>query len=101
MDRIRERGMVPGLWIEPEVVGVRSPKAAELPDEAFFSRYGRRLTARGRHQLDLRHPAAVAHLDEAVDRLIAQFGLGYLKFDYNIEIGPGTDRCSRPRRCIR
>ena len=94
MDRIRERGMVPGLWIEPEVVGVRSPKAAELPDEAFFSRYGRRLTARGRHQLDLRHPAAVAHLDEAVDRLIAQFGLGYLKFDYNIEIGPGTDHAA-------
>lgn len=31
LDRIRERGMVPGLWLEPEVVGVRSPVAAELP----------------------------------------------------------------------
>ncbi|WP_051451032.1 glycoside hydrolase family 36 protein [Actinospica robiniae] len=91
MDRVRERGMKPGIWVEPEVVGVRSAAARTLPAEAFFARAGRRLTERGRHQLDLRDPAARAHLDAAVDRLIAQFGLGYFKFDYNIEIGPGTD----------
>ena len=95
MDRVRERGMVPGIWLEPEVVGVRSEAAHSLPDEAFFSRAGHRLTERGRHQLDLRHPAARAHLDEAADRLIARFGLGYFKFDYNIEIGPGTDRAAQ------
>jgi alpha-galactosidase len=65
--------------------------AASLPDEAFFQRAGRRLTERGRHQLDLRNPAARAHLDATIDRLVTQFGLGYFKFDYNIEIGPGTD----------
>lgn len=91
MHRVRERGMTPGIWVEPEVVGVRSTAARTLPEAAFFARAGRRLTERGRHQLDLRHPAARAHLDAAVDRLIAQFGLGYFKFDYNIEIGPGTD----------
>jgi alpha-galactosidase len=91
MDLIRERGMTPGLWLEPEVVGVRSPLARQLPDGAFFQRAGRRLTERGRHQLDFRHPAAREHLDATVDRLISEFGLGYLKLDYNIEIGPGTD----------
>jgi alpha-galactosidase len=91
MDLVRERGMTPGLWLEPEVVGVRSPMAQRLPDEAFFQRAGRRLTERGRHQLDFRHPAAREHLDAAVDRLVTEFGLGYLKLDYNIEIGPGTD----------
>ena len=90
-DLARERGMIPGLWLEPEVVGVRSPMATALPDEAFFQRAGRRLTERGRHQLDLRHPAARAHLDATIDRLVAEFGLGYFKLDYNIEIGPGTD----------
>ena len=35
LDHIRSEGMVPGLWIEPEVVGVRSPVAEELPLEAF------------------------------------------------------------------
>ncbi|MFF9775334.1 glycoside hydrolase family 36 protein [Streptomyces sp. NPDC013978] len=90
LDRIRERGMVPGLWLEPEVVGVRSAVAAELPPEAFFLRDGVRLAEQGRHQLDLRHPAARAHLDKTVDRLVGDWGVGYLKLDYNIVIDPGT-----------
>ncbi|GAA3804180.1 alpha-galactosidase [Streptomyces phyllanthi] len=91
LDHIRAAGMVPGLWLEPEVVGVRSPVAAALPDEAFFRRDGVRLVEWGRHQLDLRHPAARAHLDTVVDRLVRDHGVGYLKLDYNIDIGPGTD----------
>ncbi|MFE7442447.1 alpha-galactosidase [Streptomyces chartreusis] len=90
LDRIRERGMVPGLWLEPEVVGVRSPLAAALPPDAFFQRDGIRLTEQGRHQLDLRHPAARAHLDKAIDRIVGEWGVGYLKLDYNIVIAPGT-----------
>ncbi|MFF0143267.1 glycoside hydrolase family 36 protein [Streptomyces sp. NPDC005227] len=91
LDRIRDAGMVPGLWLEPEVVGVRSPVADALPDEAFFRRDGIRLVEWGRHQLDLRHSAARAHLDSVVDRLVRNYGVGYLKLDYNIDIGPGTD----------
>ncbi|MES5820265.1 alpha-galactosidase [Streptomyces sp. RG80] len=90
LDRIRERGMVPGLWLEPEVVGVRSPVAAALPPDAFFQRDGVRLAEQGRHQLDLRHPAARAHLDKTVDRIVGDWGVGYLKLDYNIVIAPGT-----------
>ena len=41
--------------------------------------------------LDLRHPAAGAHLDEMVDRLVDDWGVGYLKLDHNIDMGPGTD----------
>ncbi|MFJ9025988.1 alpha-galactosidase [Streptomyces sp. NPDC102259] len=91
LDRIRDAGMVPGLWLEPEVVGVRSPVADALPDDAFFRRDGIRLVEWGRHQLDLSHPAARAHLDAVVDRLVRDYGVGYLKLDYNIDIGPGTD----------
>ncbi|WP_129843344.1 glycoside hydrolase family 36 protein [Streptomyces sp. RFCAC02] len=90
-DRIRARGMVPGIWLEPEVVGVRSPIARTLPDEAFFQRHGARVVEHGRYHFDLRHPAARAHVDEVVDRLIADFGIGFFKFDYNIMPGPGTD----------
>ncbi|WP_231916126.1 glycoside hydrolase family 36 protein [Microbacterium karelineae] len=92
IDRIRSAGMRPGLWLEPEVVGVRSEVAQSLPPEAFYQRDGRRVTEWGRHQLDLRHPAAKAHLDSVVDRLVERFGLSYLKLDYNIDIGAGTDR---------
>jgi alpha-galactosidase len=90
LDAITKRGMTPGLWLEPEVVGVRSPLARTLPPEAFFRRGGLRVTEHGRHHLDLRHPAARAHLDEVVDRLVGEWGVGYLKLDYNINIGPGT-----------
>ncbi|ELS56897.1 glycoside hydrolase family 36 protein [Streptomyces viridochromogenes] len=90
LDRIRERRMVPGLWLEPEVVGVRSPVAAALPPDAFFQRDGVRLAEQGRHQLDLRHPAARAHLDKTVDRIVGDWGVGYLKLDYNIVVDPGT-----------
>ncbi len=90
-DRIRERGMVPGIWLEPEVVGVRSALARSLPDEAFFQRQGARVGEHGRFHLDFRHPAAVRHVDEVVDRLVEEFGVGYIKLDYNIMPGAGTD----------
>ncbi|MFI6488877.1 glycoside hydrolase family 36 protein [Streptomyces sp. NPDC050564] len=90
LDHIRERGMVPGLWLEPEVVGVRSPLATTLPDEAFFRRRGVRVLETGRYHLDLRHPAVRAHLDRVVDRLVDDLGVGYLKLDYNVDAGPGT-----------
>ena len=80
-----------GLWVEPEVVGVDSPVATSLPDEAFLLRHGRRVAEHDRYFLDLRHPAARAHLDATFDRLIDDLGVGFFKLDYNVTPGPGTD----------
>ena len=91
LDSIRSHGMVPGIWLEPEVVAVQSPVASELPDAAFFCRRGERVVEQGRFQLDLRHPAAREHLDSVVDFLVGDLRVGYLKLDYNINVGPGTD----------
>ncbi|GAA3595175.1 alpha-galactosidase [Nonomuraea rosea] len=91
LGHIRDLGMVPGLWLEPEVIGVRSPMADKLPPEAFLQRGGVRLAEHGRYHLDLRHPRAVAHLDQVVDRLVEELGVGYFKLDYNIDPGAGTD----------
>ncbi|QGN34704.1 glycoside hydrolase family 36 protein [Microlunatus sp. Gsoil 973] len=91
LDHIRDRGMVPGLWMEPEVVGTTSRAAEALPDSAFLQRGGVRIRERDRYLLDLRSPDAVAHLDSAVDRLINDLGVGYFKFDYNVTPGAGTD----------
>lgn len=92
LDHIRSAGMQPGLWLEPEVVGVRSPVALTLPDEAFLQRYGQRVVEHSRYLLDLRHPAAREHLDAVVDRLVGEHGVRYFKLDYNVTPGPGTDR---------
>jgi len=96
IDRIRARGMTAGLWLEPEVIGVNSPLALassgrSLPDSAFFSRGGIRLAEHGRHLLDLRDPAARAHVSDVIDRLVAEYGLGFIKMDDNTMTGPGTD----------
>ena len=91
IEAIRAEGMVPGIWIEPEVIGVRSPIAEVLPSEAFFTRNGERVVEQDRYQLDLRHPAAKGHLDRTVDFLVGELGVGYIKMDYNINVAPGTD----------
>ncbi|KQQ08263.1 glycoside hydrolase family 36 protein [Rathayibacter sp. Leaf296] len=91
IDRIHERGMISGLWLEPEVVGIGTAPARELPDSAFFSRGGVRLKDWGRYHLDLRHPAARSALDADLDALIRRYGIGYTKLDYNADIGSGTD----------
>jgi alpha-galactosidase len=91
LDRIRAAGMVPGLWLEPEVVGVNSEVARQLPADAFFQRGGQLVVEHGRYHLDLRHPAAVKHLDQVTDFLVGELGIGYFKFDYNIAVGPGPD----------
>ncbi|MFE5409453.1 NAD(P)-dependent oxidoreductase [Microbacterium sp. NPDC056569] len=91
VDEIHRHGLRSGLWLEPEVVGVRSPAAATLPDEAFFTRFGVRVQEHERFHLDFRHPAARAHLDATVDHLVAEYGISYLKLDYNINPGAGTE----------
>ncbi|MCQ3035668.1 MAG: alpha-galactosidase, partial [Bacilli bacterium] len=39
-DYIRSKGMKPGLWIEPEAVGVDSPIAKDFKDGSFFKANG-------------------------------------------------------------
>jgi len=94
LDHVRDRGMRPGLWLEPEVVGVRSPVTQQLPAEAFMSRGGQRVVEHSRYLLDLRHPAAREHLDSVVDRLVNDYGVAYFKLDYNVTPGAGTDRAA-------
>lgn len=88
---IRDAGMTPGIWLEPEAVGLDSPMSDRLPADAFFQRHGAPVVEQRRKHLDLRHPAARAHLDAVVDRLVDEHGIGFLKLDYNIEPGSGTD----------
>jgi alpha-galactosidase len=90
-DYIREKGMIPGLWLEIEVMGIGCPLAKEWEDECFFLRHGKRVIDHGRYQLDFRHPKVRAHATEVVDRVVNEYGVGYIKMDYNIEAGIGTE----------
>jgi alpha-galactosidase len=88
---IHDSGLGPGLWVEPEVIGVRSPMADVLPEECFMHRLGARIVEHDRYFLDLRSPAARDYLDRVFDRLVGQYGARYFKWDYNVTPGTGPD----------
>jgi alpha-galactosidase len=90
-DYIRSKGMIPGVWLEIEVMGINCALASKVPQDWFFVRHGRNIFDRSRYQLDFRNPEVVAHANEVIDRLIADYGVGYIKMDYNIEPGIGTE----------
>lgn len=91
LDYIRSKGMIPGLWLEIEVMGIHSPKLAEADDSWFFMRHGKRVKDRSRYQLDFRSPKVIAHANEVIARLVEEYGVGYIKMDYNINAGIGTE----------
>src|SRR5450755_1106061 len=91
LDRIRKAGMIPGLWIEPEVAGVRS-QLSQQPDSWFMMRHGKRVLKNDRYLLDFRSSDVVKYLDEVIDRLVRDYGVGYLKMDYNVDSLQGTDQ---------
>lgn len=90
-DYIRSKGMVPGVWLELEVMGIQCEKAKNAPDDWFFVRHGKRVFDRSRYQLDFRNPAVIEHVTEVIDRVVEEYGIGYIKMDYNIEPGIGTE----------
>ncbi|MCL4402828.1 MAG: alpha-galactosidase, partial [Acidobacteria bacterium] len=90
LGRIREKKLIPGLWLELEVAGIRSP-LKDKPDAWFFQRHGKRVIDHGRYLLDFRNPEVRGHADEVIDRLVRQYGAGYIKMDYNVTAGEGTD----------
>ena len=88
---IRSKGMVPGLWLELEVMGIKCGKAAEVPEDWFFTRHGKKVYDRSRYQLDFRNPEVREYTAGVIRRLVEEYGVGYIKMDYNIEPGIGTE----------
>lgn len=86
---IRDAGMIPGLWFETECVGQMSE---------CFQKTGWQLARDGfpiqvgvRRFWDMRNPEVITYLTEKVIGLLKRYGFGYLKVDYNDNIGIGCD----------
>lgn len=90
-DYIRSKGMVAGLWLELETVGAKSPLAKTAPDDWFFMHGGKRVLQHNRYQLDFRNPAVRDRADKIIEKLVEYYGCGYIKLDYNLNAGLGTD----------
>lgn len=88
---IRDKGMVPGLWLELEVMGVKCELADQVPNNWFFCRHGKRVVDNFRYQLDFRNPEVRAYATKVMKRVVEDYGAGYIKMDYNLNAGIGTD----------
>lgn len=90
-DYIRQKGMKPGIWLEPEVMGINCPILDKFTNDCFFIRHGKRVIDNGRYHFDFRNKKVTDFLDGVVDGLINDYGIEYFKFDYNIDGGVGTE----------
>jgi alpha-galactosidase len=97
---IRERGLIPGIWFEMEVVGEQSPRFAQ-DIRHFLHRDGFPITATGRRFWDFRDPWVIDYLSQKVIGQLRDSGLGYIKVDYNETIGLGCDQADSPGEGLR
>ncbi|MHB1483749.1 MAG: glycoside hydrolase family 36 protein [Saccharofermentanales bacterium] len=88
---IIKKNMIAGIWIEPMVMGINCPIAENLPDEWFFVRHSKKVIDNGRYQLDFRNPEVIEYANKFISRLVNEFKVGYIKIDYNINGGMGTE----------
>ena len=90
LDEVRKAGMIPGVWLEPEVAGAKST-LAQKPDNWFLVRHGKRVLKNSRYMLDFRNFEVTAYLDAVLARLVNDYGVGYIKMDYNVDSLQGTE----------
>lgn len=93
IDYIHEMGMKAGLWLEIESVGARSALLPKLRRGQLLERGGRPALDHGRYGLDFSDAGVRKYADSVIDRMMG-YGIDYIKIDYNVDIGPGTDYCS-------
>lgn len=91
-DYIRSLGMRAGLWIEPEIVGKECTEMLNYyDDDCFIRRNGKRVCVMGRYFLDFRNAKVVEYMTETIRRMVEDYGVDYIKTDYNEDLGIGTD----------
>ena len=91
VDHVRDRGLDFGLWIEPEMVNPDSDLFRAHP-EWVLSATPDALLARNQLVLDLVRPEVADHLFSAIDALVDEYDLAYLKWDANRDVVDATHR---------
>lgn len=84
-DAVRAAGMKFGLWVEAENASAKSEIVREHPE--FFRHLGCEF------YLDFTRDDAREYLLGVVDALVADYGVSFIKFDYNCD--PGADVSGR------
>lgn len=83
IDRVHAAGMQFGLWVEPEMVNPDSDLLRAHPDWALVDDRYEPVLHRDQLVLDLTRPEAFAHVHRALDRLLSDNAIDFLKWDMN------------------
>lgn len=73
--KVRERGMIFGLWFEPERACSESKAVKAHPNYYINKKF-----------LDFANPKAVDYITEVISKQIEKYDIGWLKFDFNDSI---------------
>ena len=96
--RVREMGLLFGLWIEPEMVCANTALYAAHPDWALSIPGRAPATGRSQLVLDLGRPDVVEYLYDLFHRLLAEHDIAYIKWDMNRNLTDVYSRALPPER---
>jgi alpha-galactosidase len=87
---VRSKGMKFGIWVEIENLGVDSAMFRAHPDWCLTYN-GSPLLVDDRYHLDFAKSEVRQWAHSVIDRLVKDYGIEWLKIDYNIDIGERFD----------
>lgn len=97
--KLRGKGYVPGIWLEPETVGIQA--ASHVREDEMLQQGGRVIKIGGRLFWDFRKPEVFDRILQQVISLVRDNDFGYVKFDYNETLGVGVDGAESPGEGLR
>ncbi|MFM9037545.1 MAG: alpha-galactosidase [Actinomycetota bacterium] len=83
ISHVRGLGMEFGIWVEPEMANPDSEVMREHPEWALVSDGYEPVMGRNQLVLDLTNPAAFDHVLTALDALLSDHDVAYVKWDMN------------------
>ncbi len=83
VEHVRSLGMDFGIWVEPEMVNPDSELHRAHPEWCLAPTDHEPVTQRHQLVLDLARPDAHAHVLEALDRLLGDHDISFVKWDMN------------------
>ena len=84
--KVHAKGLKFGLWFEPEMISVDSDLYRTHPDWAIQAPGRGHTYSRNQLVLNLANPDVVAYLKEAIDKILTDNPIDYVKWDYNRNI---------------
>ena len=96
VDKVTELGMQFGLWFEPEMINPDSDVARAHPEWVMAT--GGRLPVESRSQqvINLGIPECYAYIRDAIFAILAEYDIGYIKWDHNRDLIDAGTAAERP-----